>query len=138
MTGYMAAGRSVEQALSLAERSRDACLSSASNLFDACTQYDKGDGLGKQRLFASMDLFCAAVSGLVARGDDPGKALRTAGLSRDHIIRSANGNVLAAIDPTIKLNIKPMGSTLAAFRDKRQNSAGQPESKQHKGHDPML
>lgn len=120
MTGYMAAGRSVEEALSQAERSRDACLSSASNLFDACTQDYPADGLEKQRLSASTDLFCAAVSGLVARGDDPGKALRTAGLSRDHMIRSANGNVLAAIDTTIKPSIKPMGSTLAAFREDRQ------------------
>ena len=137
MTGYIAAGRSVEQALSLAERSCDACLSSASNLFDACTQYVKADGLENQHLSASMELFCAAVFGLVARGDDPSKALRTAGISRYHMIRSANENVLTAIDSTIKHNIKPMGSTLAAFRDERQN-AGQLEAKRPKGHDPIL
>lgn len=118
MTGYMASGKRVDEALSAAERSRESCLASAGNLFDACTQDYPDDGLEKLRMASATDLFCAAVSGLVARGDDPGKALRTAGASRDHMLRTANGNVRATMDTTIKPEIaKPLASTLAAFRD---------------------
>lgn len=137
MTGYMAAGKSVEDALSSAERSRDVCLQSASTLFDTCMQEYPADGLEKQRLAASTDLFCAAVSGLVARGDDPLKALRTVGQSREHMIRSANGNVLAALDTTIRPEIKPMESTIAAFRNDRTRP-GQRGPRPGGGNGPIL
>lgn len=122
MTGYMAGGKRIDDALSAAERSRDQCLTSAGYLFDVCMQDYPADGLEKARLSSATDLFCAAVSALVARGDDPGTALRTAGSSRDHMLRTANGNVLATIDTTIrpeKSRPDTLNSTLAAFRDSR-------------------
>ena len=137
MTGHMAAGKSLEEALSAAERSRDVCLVSAGTLFDACTQDYPADGLEKQRIGASTDLFCAAVSGLVARGDDAGKALRTVGASREHIVRSANGNVLAALDTTIKIEAKPLSSTIAAFRND-QTRPGQRGPRPGGGNSPIL
>lgn len=120
MTGYMARGKDIDTALKSAESDRGLCLASASNLYDA-SELDFPADFSVQRLSVATDLFAAAVSGLVARGESTDSALKATARSREHILRNAQSTVRATIETGAA---KPLPPTLEAFRASRGTPRG--------------
>lgn len=99
MAGYQAKGAGVDQRLEdhirQAERYRDVCLTHARRLIDTHQPQDEN---GPVRLRATAALMGATVSGLVARGEDPGNAFGAASRMRDRFFNAANGLVERQIE----------------------------------------
>lgn len=114
MTGYKTQGNAlshrVDDSLHQAERYRAVCVAAARNLVEA-NELDHPEENSNLRLRAVASLMGSTVTGLVARGEDPAKALIESARMRDRFFITAK----ALIEVQIEMANRPAVSDQAPF-----------------------
>ena len=118
MAGYQAKGdnadRRMEDHIRQAERYRDVCLTHARRMMES---NDPSDENSPVRLRATAALMGATVTGLVARGEEPGNAFNSASRMRDRFTNAANGLIERQIEAASRPEASTEMPVIAAPRD---------------------